>query len=177
MPIEIDPIEEVTIHPAEDVVTPDLTPVLVPYDFRNPAFNQYGTIDLEIDHPQFGWLPFTASPNDSEERGRDLYARASAGAVAPYVPALPTIEDYQAAIQSLVDSAAVSRRYDDGNSLAGYVASTIPAWAAEAQVFVAWRDAVWAHAYTELDKVMNGQRPQPGVADFLAELPPIVWPA
>lgn len=88
-----------------------------------------------------------------------------------------TTAAYQSAIQSHVDAAAVSRRYNDGNALAGYVASTIPSWAAEAQAFVAWRDTVWLHAYTELDKVLTGQRPQPTVEEFLAELPVIAWPA
>lgn len=40
-------------------------------------------------------------------------------------------------------------------------------------VTVAWRDAVWAHAFAELGKVQHGQRPQPTVEDFIAELPVI----
>lgn len=91
--------------------------------------------------------------------------------------AVPTVADYQSAIQRRVDAAAVSRRYNDGNALAGYVASTIPPWAAEAQAFVAWRDQVWAYAYAELDKVMRGERVQPTVEEFIAELPVIDWPA
>lgn len=83
---------------------------------------------------------------------------------------------FQAAIQVHVDAAAVAKLYNDGNALAGYVNSTVPQWAAEAQTFVAWRDAVWLYAYAELDKVQNGQRPVPTVDDFLAELPGIEWP-
>jgi hypothetical protein len=85
------------------------------------------------------------------------------------------VEQFRAAIQRHVDAQAQSRRYDSGNSLASYVASTNEAWAAEAQVFVAWRDAVWLYAYTELDKVMAGERDQPSVEDFIGELPLIGW--
>lgn len=78
-------------------------------------------------------------------------------------------------MQSLLDRAAQSRSYENGNSLAGYVASTNPQWAAEAQAFVAWRDAVWLYAYAELDKVMAGQREQPSVEAFIEELPVLEW--
>lgn len=87
----------------------------------------------------------------------------------------PNIVDYEAAIQTLVDTTATARRFRDGVTMASYVASTNQQWADEAQAFVAWRDAVWAYAYSELDKVMTGQRPQPTVEDFLAEIEPIDW--
>lgn len=53
----------------------------------------------------------------------------------------------------------------------------MPQWAAEAAVFVAWRDAVWLYAYAEMDKVLTGQRPQPSIDDLIAELPAIEWPS
>jgi len=87
-----------------------------------------------------------------------------------------TVEQFRSAIQAHVDAAAATRLYDSGNSLASYVASTNPAWAAEATAFVAWRDAVWAYAYTELDRVMAGEREQPTVEEFIGELPVIEWP-
>lgn len=86
------------------------------------------------------------------------------------------LEPFRAAIQSHLDETARTRAYDNGNSLAGYVTSTNETWASEAQAFVAWRDAVWAYAYAELDKVTGGQRPVPTVEDFIAELPAMVWP-
>lgn len=61
---------------------------------RNPkwANAEHTLIDLEIDHPEYGWIPFTADPNDVEEYGRQLYAEAVAGQfgpVAEYVPPPP----------------------------------------------------------------------------------------
>lgn len=91
-------------------------------------------------------------------------------------PQPPTEDDYASAIQAHIDDTARSKRFADGGMLAGYVNSTVPQWAQEAQTFVAWRDAVWIYAYTELEKVLTGQRPQPTVEEIVAELPEIVWP-
>lgn len=87
-----------------------------------------------------------------------------------------TRDDFTCAIQGHVDAVARARLYNDGTALAGYAGSTVLQWAQEACAFVAWRDAVWAYAYGELDKVLAGERGQPGVEDFIAELPAIVWP-
>lgn len=93
------------------------------------------------------------------------------------VPAPPaTLEDYEEAIQSMIDDAARSRRYKHGDAFASYFNSTVGPWKDEATVFVAWRDNVWQYAYSELSKVQEGKRGQPTVAEFLLELPEIVWP-
>lgn len=42
--------------------------------WRNPVHNHDDTIDCEIQHPVFGWIPFTASINDTEIFGREIYA-------------------------------------------------------------------------------------------------------
>ncbi len=97
--------------------------------------------------------------------------------ISPVEPAsTPTIADYENAIQNLVDSTARERQFRDGVTLASYTGSTKPKWAAEAQVFVAWRDNVWFYAYGELAKVQAGQRQQPTVEQFLDEIAPIAWP-
>lgn len=88
----------------------------------------------------------------------------------------PTITEYEIAIQNLVDGTAREKQFRDGVTLASYTASTKPKWAAEAQAFVAWRDNVWFYAYGELAKVQAGQREQPTVDEFLAEIAPIAWP-
>jgi hypothetical protein len=44
-------------------------------DYRGPFVRtSQGAIDCEINHPHYGWVPFTASPDDVEEHGRALYA-------------------------------------------------------------------------------------------------------
>ncbi|WP_234844820.1 hypothetical protein [Sinorhizobium meliloti] len=62
-------------------------------DFRNPVYSSpdNSTIDMEINHPKYGWIPFTASASDVEDHGRQLFADASAGSVTPYE--FPSIEE------------------------------------------------------------------------------------
>lgn len=94
----------------------------------------------------------------------------------PIPPPVYTEQDYANAIQKHIDATAQDRQYSDGISLASYDSSTNPTWAAEAQTFIAWRDQVWIYAFTELEKVKNGTRPQPSIEELLAELPSITWP-
>lgn len=61
---------------------------------RNPKYSRpdNSAIDLEYQHPVYGWIPFTATETDPEKLGRDLFAAAKAGqfsAVAAYVAPPP----------------------------------------------------------------------------------------
>ena len=58
-------------------------------EIRNPVRNAHGGIDCEINHPEFGWIPFTASPDDDIQFGREMFARLSRDTVADYVPPPP----------------------------------------------------------------------------------------
>ena len=61
-------------------------------EIRNAIYNAFGTIDCEINHPKLGWIPFTASPGDVEEFGREIHARimsGEAGQIAQYVAPEP----------------------------------------------------------------------------------------
>ena len=53
---------------------------------KNLKYNQLGTIDCEIEHPVYGWIPFTASPDDCESLGKEIYAKAIAGEYGPVAP-------------------------------------------------------------------------------------------
>jgi len=139
---------------------------------ENARYTESGSIVAVIDGVQM------TVPDDMANRHRQMIAEweAEGNAIEPYVPPPPTLEDYRIAIQAHVDATAQERQYDSGVSCASYVNSTVQQWAAEAAAFVAWRDAVWAYAFTELDKVLNGQRPQPTIDEFLLELPAMQWP-
>jgi len=55
---------------------------------KNPKYNANGSIDVEVNHPVYGWIPFTASPTDTESHGLLIYQAAVSGAygdVAPYI--------------------------------------------------------------------------------------------
>ena len=67
-------------------------------NYRDPIYTETGAIDCEIDHPDHGWIPFTASPDDSEEHGRALFDEIEAkGGVAPYEPPPPPADEQLAA--------------------------------------------------------------------------------
>lgn len=58
---------------------------------RNPIYSAIdnSTIDVELEHPDYGWIPFTASPDDVEPLGVTIFEaakRGDYGEVAPYVP-------------------------------------------------------------------------------------------
>lgn len=65
---------------------------------RNPVYSapDNSTIDCEIEHPVYGWIPFTANPNDVEPLGRDIFAALIAGAagpISPYVAPIASADD------------------------------------------------------------------------------------
>lgn len=43
-------------------------------EWRNAVLLDDGRYDCEIEHPQFGWIPFTAAPDDVEPHGRAIWA-------------------------------------------------------------------------------------------------------
>lgn len=109
---------------------------------------------------------------------QDYLAWVEAGGVAGSVaPAPPSVKDFEAAVQSHVDAVAQSRGYTNGFAVITYENSAVQAWATEAAVFRAWRDAVWLYAYTQFGAVQSGARGVPAIAEFIAELPIIEWPA
>jgi len=78
---------------------------------KNLIYNAHGTVDMEIDHAQYGWIPFTANSNDTEQLGRDLYAAAIAGtlgAIAPYVQSLSDAQSQQLALMDSSYASAVT---------------------------------------------------------------------
>jgi hypothetical protein len=66
---------------------------------RNARFLANGWIDCEIDHPLWGWIPFTANPEDAGagfDVGALHRAMIAGGAVAPFVP--PSADEARAAL-------------------------------------------------------------------------------
>lgn len=152
---------------------------------KNPQYNKSSTIDCEIEHPQFGWIPFTASPDDPEQLGRDIYAQAVSGGygpVAPYAPSQKPPEQIEFEIvtstQQRLDDFARTRNYDGILSLCTYASSPNPKFQAEGQYGVEARDSTWTKLYEILNEVESGARPMPfEYADIENELPLLVWPS
>lgn len=104
-------------------------------------------------------------------------ARNGLDAAAPVVPPMPTVAQYTAAIQSMLDAKAQERHYDSILSACTYVTSTNATFHAEGQACVQWRDAVWAESYELMAQVQAGTLAQPTIPALLAMLPVMVWPA
>ena len=73
-------------------------------NYKNAKQNENGTIDCDIEHPVYGWIPATLSPDDEETA--ELYEEVStSGSAAEFTPYIPTAEqqkvlDRQAALQT-----------------------------------------------------------------------------
>ena len=69
-------------------------------NYRNAKYvNDNGWIDCEIEHPDYGWIPYTLDPADTDMTINNddlLAAMATAGDVAAYVP--PTQAELDAAL-------------------------------------------------------------------------------
>lgn len=147
-------------------------------EWRNPFFSSAGAIDCEINHHSLGWIP-TTIPSDHA-----MFAELAAVA-APWVPPpAPTPEEIlheqmralEGAVQAHIAATARARGYDNGMALAGYVNSTVPPWKAEAEAFIAWRDAVWLFVFEKLAQVQAGKAAPPESPEALiAALPQIDW--
>jgi hypothetical protein len=59
-------------------------------NYRNPIYTENSWIDCEIEHPKYGWIPFTCDPNDTGALfdTASLFAEMQPHA-APYVPPPP----------------------------------------------------------------------------------------
>lgn len=138
-------------------------------NYRNPQFTESGCIDCEVEHPQFGWIPATLSPDDPPTA--DLFAEiVASGDVTPApVPNLDAEkakqlrklnDDYVAAIRPLIKSCPEVEREGWGEQKA------------EAQAYQAWIDAGSAGdppATPTLDYILAGRNGEDGT-ETLAEL-------
>lgn len=103
-------------------------------EIRNLKYtNKNKSIDCEYSHPQFGWIPFTATENDVEKSGKEIYQKAingEFGQISQYADTrtpeqIVIDEDYELALarkQSMLDGAdyngtVVSLTKDDGDGL------------------------------------------------------------
>jgi hypothetical protein len=154
----------------DEVVTPA---------WRNPKYNAVGTIDMEIDHPTYGWIPFTADPDDVEPLGKALYdAAIEFGEVVDCSP--PSAEAVQnmivVEVQARLDAFAKTRGYDGILSASTYAASAVPQFASEGQRAISLRDQTWQVLYQILADVKAGNRPVPSsFSQIEKDLPDLAW--
>jgi hypothetical protein len=68
---------------------PPPPPVIPERAVRNPVHNADASINCEIEHETFGWIPYTATADDTDPYGALLYQaliNGEHGAIGPYAP-------------------------------------------------------------------------------------------
>jgi len=113
--------------------------------YRNAKHISIDCINCEIEHPEFGWIPYTLDPADTDMTINNddlLAAMALAGDVAPYVP--PT----QAELDAML-SAELRRERDNLLVNADAIAGNALRWASlDADAQDAW--AVYRQALLDV---------------------------
>lgn len=113
------------------------------YQIRNARFTQNpDQIDLEWDHPEFGWHATTVDRTDIVQHSRELYAQAVADAiVAPY--AAPTAAEVRAAMPTVTRRQLRLSLVRNGVSLASVdaVIAAMPEGQAKDEAQIEWADA------------------------------------
>jgi hypothetical protein len=85
-------------------------------------------------------------------------------------------QEFNAGIQVYLDKVAKLKLYESSIHCTTYINSTNQLWAAEAQAYIAWRDAVWVMVYDLLSQYEQGEIELGTVADLINLLPEMVWP-
>ena len=132
-------------------------------------YNENGTIDTEIEHPELGLIPITVSKDDHETA--DLFYQLQ-DVAEPYTPPILSAEEIKAAklaefeqsVQNHLDTTARAKGYESILSACTYAGYSNP-FQAEGQAFTEWRGNVWAYCYTQID-IFTGT-----VEEFIATLP------
>ena len=87
------------------------------------------------------------------------------------------ISAMRSAVDAHVEAVAQATRYNSAAHIAGYANSTVPAWKAEAEAFILWRDNVWTVVIDWFDEVQAGtSAPPESAAALIAALPAPPWP-
>lgn len=157
-------------------------------NYRNARFLADGRIDCEIEHPQYGWIPYTADPASGIDAAALCERIIAAGDAAPYIPPPPAevaalalrvaLDRYAQAVQAHLDSAAQAAGYDNIYTAVSYADEpAVPRFQLEGRAFRAWRSLVWAAANAIRTEVEAGRRPVPSADQLIAELPPLLLPA
>lgn len=112
-------------------------------NYRNAKYIDSTRIDCGIEHPEFGWIPYTLDPADTDmtiNNGELLAAMTAAGDVVAYTP--PTQEELNAAKAAQVrterDQRLLTVDAIAGNALrwAALDADTQAAWAVYRQALL-----------------------------------------
>jgi hypothetical protein len=107
---------------------------------------------------------------EQEDAPYVVYTKKSNEAIAQIM-----LGKFTTAMEAHYDAVAQVKHYDTRYTCtlrAGYAS----AFQAEGVSFATWMDECNVYGYTEMEKVQQGVRPMPTVAELIAELPEPPWP-
>lgn len=112
-------------------------------EYRNPQMLANGWIDCEINHPDYGWIPFTCDKSDTGALfdTAELHARMEADpALLPYVP--PTQEELDAQAAASIRAERNLRLARDVDPIAGNALRWAALTAEQQQAWADYRQAL-----------------------------------
>ena len=113
-------------------------------NYRNAKYiNENGWIDCEIEHPDYGWIPYTLDPADTDMtiNNDDLLAAMTAnGDIAAYVP--PTQEELDAEAAAAVRAERDMKLATEVDTIAGNALRWAALTAEQQQVWADYRQAL-----------------------------------
>ena len=113
-------------------------------NYRNAKYiNANGWIDCEIEHPEYGWIPYTLDPADTDMtiNNDDLLAAMSTnGDVAAYVP--PTQEELDAKAAAAVRAERDMKLATEVDPIAGNALRWAALTAEQQQAWADYRQAL-----------------------------------
>lgn len=91
--------------------------------------------------------------------------------ILPPIEPAPSLDDYKAAIEAMLQAHAKSLDYISWDRLLAHTSSPDPMWREDGVNAWNWKTDIDRRAYQILDDVQRGKIPQPSISEFLALLP------
>lgn len=113
-------------------------------NIRNPHYNEFGTIDCEVFYDEIGWIPFTASINDTVGEAPNIYQDimdGKVGEIGPYVPPTPiekTFEEQKKEKLIAIDLIAKAKR---DVIVQNYSSGEMASWAIKRDEALKWTES------------------------------------
>jgi len=141
-------------------------------EYINQKYNEDGTINCDINHPDYGWIPTTLSPDDPETS--ELFAILNAGTVASYTPPVKTqeelLKELEDVVQSYLNTIPIQENFLAPSNFTQYLGYPNE-FRLKAEHVGAFFATVWGYSNTEKDKLIAGTRTMPTQDEYLLELP------
>ena len=120
-------------------------------EYRNAKYNSFGSIDCEIKHPDYGWIPFTAI-DGGDATCQSVFDMASSGNPVPYVAPSPSdvLQAERAQMQCTRRQARIVLGPDTCAAIDALADDPETPWALRQTLLYA---QVWERAAPEIDEI------------------------